>query len=80
MPKFDVVGVRRVDMDNDNVHGWSIYTTHPEDGVNGLMAEKFFLRDAKLASVGGVVPEAGMVIDFEWGRNKGSIGEIRNLG
>lgn len=80
MPKFDIVGVRRVDMDADNIHGFSIFTTHPEDGVDGLMAEKFFLRDAKLSAVGGVIPAPGMVIDFEWGRNKGSIGEIRSLG
>lgn len=80
MPKFDIVGTRRVDMDGDNIHGFTIYTTHPEDGVEGLMAEKFFLRDAKLITVDGIIPEPGMTIDFEWGRAKGSIGDIRSLG
>ena len=79
MPRFDIVGVRRVDMDADNIHGFSIFTTHPEDGVDGLMAEKFFLRDAKLAMCGGVIPAPGMTIDFEWGRSKGSIDLIRSL-
>ena len=40
-----IVGVRRVDMDDQNVHGFSCYLTHQEDGVTGLMAEKSFVSD-----------------------------------
>lgn len=77
----EIIGTRRVDMDSENIHGWSIYTKHEEDGVNGLMAERFFVSDQMInRDVGGLVPEPGQAIDFEWGRTKNKIGSIRSLG
>lgn len=74
-----VVGTRRVDMPEDNVHGWSVFFTREEENVNGLMADRFFVRDDVLRrDTGGAVPNPGNVMEFEY-NSRGKLGKILSL-
>ena len=71
-----IVGTRRVDMNEENIHGWSVFTTRDEDGVNGQLAEKHFIRDEMFRrDTGGLLPNPGDTMEFEF-NNKGKIGKI----
>lgn len=74
--KCSVVGTRRVDIENDNVHGWSVFITREEEGVNGQMAEKLFIRDDTLRrDTEGCVPNPGDTMEFEF-NSRGKLGKI----
>ena len=68
----EVVGVRRTDFqpkDGDKIQGYSVYVTHTDDGVNGRVAERFFLSDRKLRDdVGGWVPNPGDKFSMSFNR------------
>ena len=78
-----VVGTRRVDMKDQEgreTHGWSVFVTREEDGVNGMMADRLFVRDELLRrDTGGVVPNPGDTMEFEY-NNRGKLGKIVALG
>lgn len=68
----EVVGARRVDMKTDDgsaVNGWSIFVTHEEDGVEGLMAEKTFVSDTTINGIlSGEVPRPGSICQCSFNR------------
>ena len=78
-----VVGTRRIDMkdkEGSEIHGFSVFVTREEDGVNGLMADRLFVRDEMLRrDTGGVVPNPGDTMVFEY-NNRGKLGKIVSLG
>ena len=48
-----IVGVRRVDMDSENVHGFSLYINYKDEsvsGIDGMMAERQFVNDTMIRS------------------------------
>lgn len=59
----EVVGVRRTDFqpkDGDPISGFSVYVTHGEDQVDGLVAERFFFSDRKIRNdCQGWIPRPG---------------------
>lgn len=75
-----VVGTRRVDMEQDNIHGWSVFITRVEENVNGVMADRLFVRDEMLRrDTGGVVPNPGDTMAFEF-NSRGKLGKILAIG
>ena len=78
-----IVGVRRVDMDSENVHGFSLYINYKDEsvsGIDGMMAERQFVNDTMIRSASpGWVPTPGDTFDFEWGRREGKIGRITTV-
>ena len=68
----NVVGVRRNDFqpkDGDKIEGYSVYVTHTDDNVDGLVAERFFLSDRKLRNdVGGWIPKVGQTFNMSFNR------------
>lgn len=65
----NVVGIRRgIDFttnDGKRITGVSIFVTHEVDGVEGEIAEKFFLSDTKFKTDKLVVPS---MIDLQFNR------------
>lgn len=79
MAQCSIVGNRRVDMENEKIHGWSLFINRKERNVNGLLAEKLFLSDEMLRTdLDGVVPQPGQTMTFEFSRN-GKLGEVFEL-
>lgn len=74
-----IVGTRRVDMESERVHGWSVYVNREDDGVNGMLAERHFISDDMIRrDTQGTVPNPGNIMDFEFNQ-RGKIGKIREL-
>ena len=68
----NIVGVRRNDFkpkEGDQIVGYSVYVTHTDDTVEGLVAERFFFSDRKLQNdVGGWVPKVGQSFHMSFNR------------
>lgn len=68
----DVVGVRRTDFepkDGSPVRGFSVYVTHEEEGVDGLVAERLFMSDARIGrNMPGWIPKVGDQFSFSYNR------------
>lgn len=76
MEEMRVVGTRSVDFDDKqgrHISGLSLYVTHPETGVDGLVAEKLFVNAERLEA-SHYVPKVGDVINIIWGRNSRILG------
>ena len=65
----NLVGIRRnvkfTPKDGSEISGTSIYVTHENEGVEGLMTEKFFLSSNKFNTNGLKVP---CVLDLQFNR------------
>lgn len=67
----EIVGTRRVDKKDDkgDMHGYSVFVTHDEVGVMGVLAEKTFVRDDWINQhLGGWVPNPGDMCEASFNR------------
>lgn len=72
----EIIGTRRVDMKEEGVHGWSIFAARDEDGVNGRLTEKLFIRDEMFRrDTGGLLPNPGDHMEFEF-NSRGKVGKV----
>lgn len=77
--KADIIGYRRIDISDSNVHGYTVYITYPDEGIEGLKAERVFLNDGIInRDQKGKVPCDGMVIDLDF-NTRGKVAGIRAL-
>ena len=77
MEQMKVVGFRTVDFEDDKgkrISGISLYVIHPEDGVQGCMAEKVFLSSDRLSEL-HYRPVIDEVISVGYGR-RGRIASV----
>lgn len=73
------VGLKRIDMRADDgkyINGYSVFVTHPEEGIEGEYAEKLFLGDNYIGSIGGYIPRVGDLMCGEFTRS----GKLKILG
>lgn len=68
----EIVGTRRVDMEGERgerISGYSVFLTHDEDGVMGVMAERCFVNDDWIRQhLNNVIPKAGDVCECSFNR------------
>ncbi|MDR0883532.1 MAG: hypothetical protein LBN05_02870 [Oscillospiraceae bacterium] len=71
--KLTVIGRRRVDMETENVHGYSIYAYRPpldnEAQCEGFLPEKIFIRDGSSVSMPS----------FVWGKDYEFVYEVTGV-
>lgn len=78
--QVEIVGRKKIDVDrgDTHIHGWSIYCTWPEVGIEGLSCERIFIPDQMISrDLAGIAPKVEDVMDFEYNKY-GKIGSIQS--
>lgn len=70
-------GVRRVDMEDNNVHGFSCFIGYPVDGVDGDEVSKVFVSDS-MAQKFAFSPRVGSLVDVDF-TPKGRLSSISTV-